>query len=396
MSKIYNLDTSRNFKLTDFSFSFSVFVYAILCCVLYAFSGNTLIDTLLLVLFVISLSNSFFKNKLKFRWQSFDKTWGGLLFFAFIMYLVLILTTNNRGFYVDYIKGGVICFLYVFLGKDYRINDKRYNALLWIYSVTAMGVAIYFVFFKIGGVIIENSSGREISKNSFGVLLCYVFIIMCFEMKYNNVFALKVLTASMCVFSFIAICVLRARTSMIVCLLVLLLLLLKLMMKDSSKFFLYASAFLFCIFIVSFLELSFIDKIIAFVNDAFTVGHENNLTSNREDRNAEAISVIKDSIFYGSIGSNVQLTWVHNYFLYVLSSWGIFVGFPLLLLYFYLWIYVLKNVFTMPFTLNTIGYFLMLVPLITSLTESTFPLYPGTTLFVAYFSLGFAINNRKK
>lgn len=395
MKKKLSLGSIEHYNLFDYIFVFSVLLYSCLCCLLYAYSGNALIDTLIMILFLFTVSNTFIKYKIKYRFHSFEKWLSGLLFLVFIMYLFLTLLTDNTGFYMDYFRGGVICLLFILLGEDFRFTDKIFNLIIIWGAIAAIGVAFFFVFFNIGGVVIDSSYGRGIGKNAFGPMLCYVFTIMLLEIVRNKDFIFKAVATTLCIFSFIAISVLRARTSMVVCFFILLLFLYKRMRTNVSKFFLYIILFLFFISILDgVMGFSLINKATTFVSDAFTVGHEGDLTSHREERNNVAVQLIRENFLLGNIEIKSQMEWVHNYFLYVLSSWGILIGAPLLSIYIFLWIHVIRKLLTVPFDLNNIGYFLLLVPLITSLSESTFPFYPGTALFIPYFSLGFTLRNR--
>lgn len=82
---------------------------------------------------------------------------------------------------------------------------------------------------------------------------------------------------------------------------------------------------------------------------------------------------------------------VHNYLLRVLSSYGIIGALPIYLLYFSIIIFVIKKIIKSQFTIQYLGYFVSVVPLIISLAEPTFPYSPGTGVIFSFVFLGYSI-----
>lgn len=391
MINVFNSLFSRAHTLGDKIYILSILLYSILCVLLYS-KINAVIDTIMPFLFVFIVINHLLRNKNKLDYIT--KTIVVLLLLSIVEYLLFINGDNSSVDYLLYVKGSFICVLYIMIGKDWRLSIETYRILLWVFSITAIATALYVILFNIGGFNVESSYGRDFSKNSFGPLLCYVFIIMLLEQKNAKIKITKILIIGIVLLSFIMICVIRSRTSMVVCGCSFIMFLYKEFMKNKVQFFLFFGVCICAIIVLDALfDFDIISKIFNYIKDAFIVGHEGDITSNRGTRNSEALELINESPLLGNIVIHKQVAWVHNYFLFVLSSWGILGGGTLIILYLFIILLVIKNVFKKNFNHLNIGYFLLLVPLITSLAESTFPLYPGSTIYLAYLSLGFSVKN---
>ena len=127
--------------------------------------------------------------------------------------------------------------------------------------------------------------------------------------------------------------------------------------------------------------------------ESFTLNHEGDLTADRTRRNIEAWAIIQNSPFLGRMSLPANIDWVHNYFLRVTSDYGFLGALPLLLLYVIVILYVVRSLIIIELNrIYNLGYVAMLVPLITSLAEPTFPFGPGTAVFFSFFLFGLSIS----
>jgi hypothetical protein len=118
------------------------------------------------------------------------------------------------------------------------------------------------------------------------------------------------------------------------------------------------------------------------------------VSAGRIDRNIAAIKFISDYPVFGQLTNSLYLDWVHNYVLLKLSQYGILGSFPLLCLYFYLiWTIIIKISRIREFRIEHSGYMAMIIPIIISLMEPSFPFGPGSVQVIVYFMLGYSLKN---
>lgn len=123
------------------------------------------------------------------------------------------------------------------------------------------------------------------------------------------------------------------------------------------------------------------------------LNHEGDLTSDRTRRNIEALEIIKNDPFFGRMSSGQNVQWVHNYLLRIVSDYGILGASPLVYLYFILAITIFNKLRKIEIkNLYNIGYITMIVPLITSLAEPTYPFEPGTAVLFSYVLFGVSLS----
>lgn len=119
---------------------------------------------------------------------------------------------------------------------------------------------------------------------------------------------------------------------------------------------------------------------------------EGDVTTGRMIRNRRALEFISEHLLYGRLGTNVTLDWVHNYFLRLLSDYGLLFGLPLIVSYVFFLIKIIRRFFS-PKVLSfySFGYWAVIPPIMLSFVEPLFPFSPGTAVFFSYVLLGYSL-----
>ena len=124
---------------------------------------------------------------------------------------------------------------------------------------------------------------------------------------------------------------------------------------------------------------------------------DSDVTSDRGNRNFQALSVIISDPLFGNLTVRKEMEWVHNYFLRIWSDYGLFFGSTLLILYTYIVVYLMKKWKRINVkSFANIGYLVVMAPMFSSLAEPTFPYGPGTVVLYSFIALGYSMNHENK
>ena len=94
-------------------------------------------------------------------------------------------------------------------------------------------------------------------------------------------------------------------------------------------------------------------------------------------------------LWFGNVTQmNSMNTWVHNYPLSQMYRFGLVYSLPILGLYFYLALFCIKHTLQISNPVHESGYSLVLVLILISLLEPTFPFSPGTATLFNFIVLG--------
>lgn len=342
-----------------------------------------------IILFLASLNISNILN------SRFIKIYAVLIILSL---LVAMLISSYGGFNINdsynifhEIRDISIPFIAIVIGYNLKLSNNKTIFILLYYAITIVLVGIMQVVINIGGLVIEQLYLVN-TKISLGLMLAVAFSIsLCMvSSKINSL--LRIIFVILLFSSLLIIVTIRARTSMVVCLLMAIyyfFLQIKYKKANFNKTYL-----LLIIPIVIGIVVFGIDNIINYTTDSFFLGREGDITSGRTERNEVAIDIILDSPYFGRLSSNSKVAWVHNYVLRILSDYGLVGGFILVILFFYLFSFIIKK----NLKLNTthqyyLGFFIALIPFITSIVEPTFPYAPGTAVIFIYILLGYSLQH---
>lgn len=258
------------------------------------------------------------------------------------------------------------------------------------------GMVLYATFMQImvnlGGFTL-SAVYLQYGKNTLGVMTSSSCIALAYYGIVDNRKWVKLLTIAMAAVLLTFTITIRARASFLSTFLLLGYILYKKMQTDNrmaDRFFKYSFVVVSGILILS-LFAETMSSVIDYIYESFTLNQGDDLTSGRLNRNEIALDIIANNPLWGNLEAGAQYEWVHNYFLRQFSSYGLIAGFPLLALYLYFVFFALKNVHRRNLGLKNIGYMVILIPIIISLEEPTFPYAPGTGTILSFTMLGYSM-----
>lgn len=323
-----------------------------------------------------------------------------VILYGFVLAIVVYFFTRNISDFnlgeivVPY--GVLICSLSTYF------TDIQIRRLLRTYIILAAVLGISSVFFYGSGFIINQNYFLE-AKNQIGTLLGVATIIAEVLLVKDQKASVrkKIVLFTLFIGLLFSIVFIRNRSSLvgifgITCLLsgnVL-------RGKKTIKFYLLLT-FLLIGFIIATLTGVFDGLMDIFINSLtmnYDVTDLDSLSAGRTDVYLQAIDFIKNNFFLGEMGGTefISTTLPHNYVLNKMVELGFLGSLLFLSLYFYFWIFVIKNLFLKRSKyLYGIPLWVMLFSLIISLFEYTYPYGPGTSQLMVWFMLGQQLNNAK-
>lgn len=326
------------------------------------------------------------------------KEWYGIeLFRKFVAYVIPLLVVAfvvyaifpTSKILVDCIYF-LIPLVFFLLGYQFGITPKQSMFFSFVYISFALLTGVMQVLTNIGSFVIMEQYMVS-AKNSMacifavGIAVSFFWFLADIKNKHKLIF--------LCVFLllFIVLFTIRGRAGILASAFSCVVLLYKYVKNNriSPTNLFFRIMMLACSILVILVFLGKLSIVWDYIYESIFLSHNGDVTTGRTERNIDAIRVIFDNMFFGQIGSNSQIGWVHNYILRVLSDYGIFIGGYLLIPYFYIIKQVYRNIINCSFySFPLLGNVALIVPLVMSLFEPTFPYSPGSTIMFAYFLLG--------
>lgn len=351
-------------------------------------SGSILSPYILIVFAGLTVLSS----RSLFRYKMQRRSWL-LLFIVFLAYIFAYAFFKNDEMLSD-IRSLGISLCAIGIGCNLNLNEKKYKFLLLFYAGLFTFVGIMNIMHGLGGFVIERVYLR-ISKNILGVniatsILIYVAFILDSSVRKKRKWFFCALVA----LSFLIVLTLRARTATLCSGIIIFYAVYAYNLRKSFRNAIFKSLGIFILVIMIAL---LIPTVRDYIYDSFTMGHEDDLLSGRTERNEVALDFFLDNLFLGNVQRHVELAWVHNYPLLKLSSYGILLSLPILLLYLYQLIFTLKkSLYVQRDLLGSLGYIALLIPFICSMNEPTLPYGPGTGTVFNFILLGLALSYDNK
>lgn len=308
---------------------------------------------------------------------------------AILFFLSLLLPSSVFDVEVfNNIRTLIIPLLAIIVGWQINLYNKQYRFIIYVFIISVLYVILSQIMVNGGGFVIEQLYFAD-AKNQLGVLgataLVLSFLIFCDNKKMKGV---RLLYFSIAILLLISLLTIRTRTAVLVSVISVLFILFK---KFDSKNIFYAVIGLTLLISILYVLLPLEAK--KYIYDSFVLGQENDITADRMNRNEKAIEFLKNNLLFGNIsGKQLNFGWVHNYPLCQLVSFGIIFGFFDLLLYLYLLIVLIKNVFKKNIVnINNAGYIALLIPFGISMAEPTLPFGPGTATVFNFILFGISL-----
>lgn len=288
---------------------------------------------------------------------------------------------------ISVVRMFAIPFVALIIGYEIDLTKAQYRILSILFLLIISYVAFMQITTNIGAFVIMDDYLVD-NKNSLGLVVgtgVILSFVLAFEKNTN--FWLKSFYIIAAVFLLYCDLTIRARaatlTAVFLCLYVVYL-------RNGSRRMLYTAVSLA---VISLLVFAFVPGVFDYFYASIYSGFEGgDVTSDRLTRNAGAISAILQDPFFCKLNHDYGVHQVHNFFLKTWYENGLFFGWPILVMYIYQFVDILKCSIKKCDINNrySIGFLLGLYPFLNSLAETTLPYGPGTDSVINFIFWGMA------
>ena len=340
------------------------------------------ISILTLVLIVLSIN---LKSLLKERFiRKFLRTISYIILIG-LFFILFEIRTNfiHEAYYI----GTALAF--IIIGYNFSISQNSFILISLFFSFLIIFAGVAQVMESIGAFVIVDLY-LVIGKNSLGVIIASLLAFtLQLSLSPPNIRFQKILRficIAISIVFIILILTIRARTSAIAVIPIALIAAIKSNHFTKRWLFIIASILILITFLPNDYGLSGVRN---FISSSFTQNHEEDLSSGRNERFIDAFQIIRQYPTFGRINTDIDIQWIHNYLVRIITDYGFIGGFFFIYLYLYLVIFVTKGILSKDnYHVYYVGLLCMLSPIISSFTEPSFPYAPGSATFYAYWAFG--------
>ena len=281
----------------------------------------------------------------------------------------------------------ILVFLSILIGFNWQQDKYAVKKMIIFYCICASFLGCYTINEYVGSFVIANQYMVD-GKNQLGGILAVsgamaFYLALCIEKRKLCLFLFSI--------AFIFLFIIRARSAITALLMFVLFLVFRNYSLKKILIYILLLGIIFLLFynnIVEGIYLSFLGS--KDVNDL------DNISSGRIGRNIEGINYFFDNFFTGELLYPSNIALIHNYLLLRFVRYGIW-AFPFAILYFYIIIFILKNIRRASVVnFEQIGVYLLIIPFIISLLEPSFPFGPGSVQVFTYILFGYSLNKISK
>ncbi len=320
-----------------------------------------------------------------------------LLTIVFIVAEILVCLTLNLNIdFKDFFLLS-IPFLALLIGYNIKISSDNYLTFFILYCSVVVILAVSSIIYYVGSFTILDQYKVD-HKNSLGAILANsvgILFSMIATKSLNGQRKIILIIYSLIICS--CIIVMRSRASflgLLSCIMIIIWLNVK---GKGYWLFFFSGIFFIVFFLASYGFIGMPPFIEDFFVGAYDVNDLNNLSSGRWDRNVAAVKFISNFPLFGNLSASQHIPQIHNYVLIKAYQYGLLGSLPLLFLYFYLIGVVIKNVINIKkFGPEHYGFLILIIPLIISLFEYSFPYGPGSVQVIVFFMFGYSLKQSKQ
>lgn len=329
--------------------------------------------------------------------HSFCKTYCICLGMVVLVGIILMAFSINDK-YIHTIRQLIIPFLFFLTGYSAKLGTHHVRLLVYLYIFIVLYMGLSQVITNIGGFVIMDQYMVS-AKNR---IACIISVATIMSLYYALDEKLKMVRKTflfiISLLLFLILLTIRGRTGIITTALIAFIMVLKYVKTRNLRIdrFIFIVAISSIVMILLFLLCrDLMSSVFDYIYNSLFAHHEGDLTNGRMSRNIEAISVFLDHPFWGRLGTDINIPWVHNYVLLVLSSYGLVCGGALIFLYAYILVDVIIRFCHNKWS-ECFECFPLMALFVVSLAEPTLPYGPGTIVFFPYFLYGYNKKNYSK
>lgn len=279
-----------------------------------------------------------------------------------------------------------ITLLILMIGLNLDVNEKQFKRLVLVFVVFYTLSALSIVFTYASGFVIQDQY-LSVPKNQLAPVYGVAFIIsIYFAFKGKGISKFSYYTLAGLLLA--SLLVIRGRAVIVAVFVTLFIFM-----------FYYVRSMKYRIFIIAVI-LAVLPFIGQFVYDALFLNYDitdlDSLSTGRMERNIMGLEFITENLLFGELFNTFGGKTIHNYILISLVSYGLLLGALLLIVYFKYIFTVIIGIKNNSFRYYEIGPLVMVVLLIISLFEYTYPYAPGSAIFFPFFLMGQYLKSRNK
>jgi hypothetical protein len=340
-----------------------------------------------------------FLPKMRIKKNTFALFYLMIIFTSFIFSLILYFMSGTL--YLNSIVEVTMPFVIFLIGYSFKPDKNNSKKFEFFYIIFSFFLGIYIIFNYGSGFEITQTyffgSKNQIGPIIFGAALLLLINLVNSIQNGKNIHFI-VLKLILLIFMLAFGLILRNRSGFISFLIVVSIFLIFKVRPTIKKSIIASFILFFSIIIMS--AFNILEIIINFISDSLFLNYDianlNSISSGRISGYFEVFEFLKSYPFYGNIFANVIIYTPHNYLLNLWYLYGLFGFLPLTILYLSIWFIVIKGIMKRDYSP---GIYLMLLSLVISFLEPTYPFGPLSTQSIVWFLFGvyfFNKNNKNK
>ena len=284
------------------------------------------------------------------------------------------------------------------------LDPKEAKLLIgaYVFLSTVMGVSLIFYYGQ-GFIIMEQY--LKVSKNQTGPILAISCTILVYQLLNESSFTTKKLVSFFSKFlilglSFMVLLVIRNRSGILGFLILAILMIINKATKRILLRNLMIVTVLFLlifIMIISGLLTSLLEPLVkAFILN-YDISDLDSLSAGRTSVYFEALQFLLNYPIFGKLSTNQTISKIpHNYVLNKWVEYGLIGSIPFVMFYIYLWSFAIRRLFYQKKIKSNNpnpALWLLLLGLIISIFEYTYPYGPGVSQIMVWFCLGIILRS---
>lgn len=304
----------------------------------------------------------------------------------------LLMLSGLTSDYFTEARNILMAFVFLLLGYNSNLSRNQYVALIIIYAITVSYCVFNQIISNFGGFVIAEVY-LQYGKNTLGVITASSCVSLLIVALHSDRSFVKFVGWGLFLVLLFFTVTIRARAAFLTVFLLSAYIIYR-KLKDNNVNISRILGLLLLALLLLLLASIFTNRVSNvwdYIYNSFTLNQGEDLTSGRMYRNIFALHLIGEAPLFGNLTLGYQYEWIHNYVLRQTSSFGLLGSLPLNILYFYIFVFMIKRVRNCKLCIDNIGFIVFLIPLIISLEEPTFPFAPGTGVILPFVLLGISL-----
>ena len=332
-----------------------------------------IIITLTIIIFFVSLKGITYKS---LKSKIFKTHFIGL---ALLVSILVALYIFGFSIINTPVRDLALALIILIIGLNLNLEEKLYKRLINIYIVLYTLAALSIVFTYASGFVIKEQY-LPIPKNQLAPAFGVAFILS-FYFSFKKKRLTKLFYYAFTGLLFASLLVIRGRAVLVAVFLTIIIFIF---------YYIKSRKYKIATIIVGIALIPFIGQ---FIYEALILNYDvsniNSVSTGRWATYMEGLNFFKLHWIGGLIeSSSYNGDTIHNYILYNLVNYGVFIGSLLLIIYFKYILKIASSIRNNTFLYFEVGPLVMVIIFIVSLFEYAYPFAPGSAIFFPFFLMG--------